>query len=92
MPRVLHFLLALKIARPCQLDRYSEWITETYGMIKYLIVITEAITSPMSPKKTRGSRRKSSGSSNISKVDLEELTEIKFSVCRKSLPKVYDAS
>ena len=51
MPLVLHFLLALKIARPCQLDRYSAWITETYGMIKYLIVITEAITLLMSQKK-----------------------------------------
>ena len=40
------------------------------------------------PKKTRGSRRKSSGSSNISKVDLEELTEIKFSVCRKFMMRL----
>ena len=40
------------------------------------------------PKKTRGSRRKSSGSGNISKVDLEELTEIKFSVCRKFMMRL----
>ena len=39
-------------------------------------------------KKARGSRRKSSGSTSISKVDLEELTEIKFSVCRKFMMRL----
>ena len=39
-------------------------------------------------KKVRGSRRKSSGSTSISKVDLEELTEIKFSVCRKFMMRL----
>jgi hypothetical protein len=42
----------------------------------------------MLQKKTRGSRRKPSRDSNILKVELEELTEIKFSVCRKFMMRL----
>ena len=88
MPLGLHFLLARKIAKLCRLDQYNEWITETCGTTEYLTVIIEAIMLLMLQKKPRGSRRKSSVSTSTSKVDLEELTEIKFSVCRKFMMRL----